>query len=82
MPTILRIRGYRFFFYPQDRAEPPHVHVSKAGAEAKFWLGTLALARNHMFRAHDLQEIARILQQHNESLMEQWHDYFRGNQGR
>jgi len=26
MPTIVRISGYRFFFYVNDH-DPPHIHV-------------------------------------------------------
>lgn len=29
MPVILRIKGYRFWFYQADLDEPPHVHVGK-----------------------------------------------------
>ena len=39
MPVILRVAGYKFFFYQADVAnEPLHVHVTKEGNEAKFWL--------------------------------------------
>ena len=27
MPTVLRIDGYRFFFYSSDRPEPVHIHI-------------------------------------------------------
>jgi len=36
MPVILRIKGYKFWFYEADLAEPPHVHVGKDGKEANF----------------------------------------------
>jgi hypothetical protein len=29
MPVVLRIRGYRFWFYAVDLDEPPHIHVGK-----------------------------------------------------
>ena len=36
MPVVLRVHGYKFFFYEADLAnEPPHVHVTKEGIEAK-----------------------------------------------
>ena len=36
-PTVLRIRGFRFYFF--SREEPRmHVHVYHANGEAKFWL--------------------------------------------
>jgi len=27
MPTILRIGPYRFYFYSNEKGEPPHIHV-------------------------------------------------------
>ena len=35
MPTLLRVEGFRFFFYSNERQEPPHVHVEKGDGEAK-----------------------------------------------
>jgi hypothetical protein len=29
MPTLLRVEGFRFFFYSGERQEPPHDHVEK-----------------------------------------------------
>jgi len=36
-PTILRVRGYRFYFFSRAEARP-HVHVQHTTGEAKFWL--------------------------------------------
>ena len=36
MPTILLVRGWRFFFYSNERGEPMHVHARKAETECKF----------------------------------------------
>ena len=38
MPTILYIRGWRLFFYSNERNEPPHIHARKGDAECKYWL--------------------------------------------
>jgi hypothetical protein len=38
MPTILRMNGFRFFFYSNENDEPAHVHVEKGDAEGKIWL--------------------------------------------
>ena len=43
MPTVLRVRSYRFFFVSLDRSEPPHVHVRRENMVAKFWLEPVAL---------------------------------------
>ena len=61
MPALLRIRGYRFFFYSLEGREPPHIHVAHAGRYAKFWLEPVALADNRGFRGHELTEIRQIV---------------------
>ena len=38
MPTILRVDGFRFYFYSHEPNEPPHVHIDKDAATAKVWL--------------------------------------------
>jgi hypothetical protein len=52
--------------------EPVHVHVGKAGNEAKFWLDPIALAKNSRFRDHELREIARILTDHQAEILQSW----------
>jgi hypothetical protein len=61
MPVVLRVRGYRFWFYEADLDEPPHVHVGKDGHEAKFWLHPIDVARKGHYRAHEIREITEIL---------------------
>jgi hypothetical protein len=46
MPTVLRHKGYRFFFYSNEGDEPAHVHVRKGDSEAKVWLHDLSVAVN------------------------------------
>ena len=74
MPVILRIKGYRFWFYSADLREPPHVHVGKAGNEAKYWLVPVKLARARGFRPPELSEIESILNAHQNDLLEAWQD--------
>jgi hypothetical protein len=76
MPTVLRIKGYRVGFFSADGDEPAHVHVSKAGNAAKFWLEPVQLATNAGFGRHDLHEIYDVLAEHQQLLMEKWHEYF------
>ena len=40
MPTILYIRGWRLFFYANERSEPPHIHARKGDVECKYWLSS------------------------------------------
>jgi uncharacterized protein DUF4160 len=72
MPVILRVKGYRFWFYEADLDEPPHVHIGKEGKEAKFWLDPIRLARSRRFREEELSEIERILDEHRNEVLEAW----------
>lgn len=38
MPTVLRIKGYRFYFFSNEGFEPKHIHIEKADAIRKIWL--------------------------------------------
>jgi hypothetical protein len=73
MPVVLRIRGYRFWFYEADLDEPPHVHVGKQSGEAKYWLSPIALSKSRGFREHELTEIQRILAEYRDGILEAWH---------
>jgi hypothetical protein len=76
MPTILRIGPYRIFFVSLDFPEPPHVHVQREKMAAKFWLDPLSLERSGGFRPHELTDIAKILEEHRDFLLERWNEYF------
>ncbi len=72
MPVVLRVRGYKFWFYEADLAEPIHVHVGKEGKEAKFWIEPIAIARAGRFRDHELKEIERIVREFHEDILAAW----------
>ena len=77
MPTILREKGYQFFFVSSDSGEPIHIHVTKQAHLCKVWLGTMKVAYNHGFRPHELREITRIVAAHQTMIHEKWTEYFR-----
>ena len=60
MPTVLRTKGYRFFFYINDH-DPPHIHVEKDRSTAKFLLENAELVRSKRLNAGELNEIRRII---------------------
>ena len=76
MPTILRIKGYRFGFFSADIGEPPHVHVSRDANQAKFWIEPVELAKNAGFTRHDLNEVFDLVRENQEELLRRWHEYF------
>ena len=76
MPTVLRSGPYRLYFYSHDGGEPPHIHVDRERFSAKFWLEPVELARNLGFGAVELRRIERLVVEHEDSLLDSWHDYF------
>jgi hypothetical protein len=76
MPTILRVGRYDFKFFSNERGEPPHIHVKTGDEQAKFWLDPIELASNYGFKGSELRKIERIIQQHQEELIEVWYEYF------
>lgn len=75
VPTILRVNGYRFFFYAYDCIEPRHIHMKKENAECKFWLDPVSLEFNHGMTAKQLREVERIIIDNLDTLRREW-DFF------
>jgi hypothetical protein len=57
-----------------DRNEPPHTHVQRDDAEAKFWLSSVRLAWNHGFSGAELRQVERTTEDETR-LIEIWNDY-------
>jgi hypothetical protein len=79
LPTIFRYRGYRFFFYSNegDPREPIHVHVEKAGAEAKFWLHPgVRVAYNDGYDARTLRELLDVIAANRSKVEKAWYEHF------
>jgi hypothetical protein len=64
VPAVLSVRSFRFFFVSSDRGEPPHVHVRREDKVAKFWLDPVALERAGRFSRVELNEIAKLIEEH------------------
>ena len=76
MPTVLRVGGLRFFFFSNERGEPPHIHVQQGENYAKFWLTPVALAQSVGYSARELRAIERIIVEQTETLERAWRDFF------
>lgn len=77
-PTILREKGYRFFFF--SREEPRmHVHVMCESGEAKFWLEPeIELAKNFKLNRQQLHEIEALIEAHFHEFIDAWKQHFGG----
>ena len=76
MPTVLRLQGFRFFFYSLDRGEPPHIHVARDDCAAKFWLEPVRLVRSDGFRDRQLAGLRLLVIEHRGLFLEAWHEHF------
>jgi hypothetical protein len=76
MPTVLRWGPYRLYFYSHEPSEAPHVHIDRDDQSCKFWLKPVALARNLGFGAKELRDLEKLVMDHQQRLLEAWHEYF------
>jgi hypothetical protein len=79
MPTVFRLRGFRFFFYSNEGSprEKVHIHVEKGDAEAKFWLEPeVRLAYNEGYEARTLRELLEIVVTNRERIERAWDEFF------
>jgi len=76
MPTIEDIGPYKFFFYSAEGAEPPHVHVRRDRATAKFWLNPVYVAQSRRFSDHELLIIQKLIEENYDRFLEVWNEHF------
>lgn len=76
MPTVLRIKGFRFFFFSLENNEPPHIHVEHGSKVAKLWLDPINLASSTGFRSHELTKLRALVVEHRNVFLEKWYEHF------
>ncbi len=75
-PTVLRVRGYRFYFFSREENRA-HVHVQHATGEAKFWLEpTLEVAQNFGLSPQRLATALRLAREHRNEIRSAWNAHF------
>ncbi|MBN2965588.1 DUF4160 domain-containing protein [Sulfurospirillum sp. T05] len=75
MPTVLRIDGFRFFFF-SDEHEPVHIHVEKGDGYMRVELETLNVTAKQKFTKNDEKKIISIIKKHQEELIGAWNAHF------
>lgn len=75
VPTVLRVAGFRFHFYSNEGEEPPHIHITSADGECKFWLEPIALAANRGLSAATVRRIERLVHEHQTLLREKYREF-------
>jgi hypothetical protein len=65
----------RYYFWSNEGNEPPHIHVRKGDAFAKYWLGPpLWLDHSVGFRRKHLRLIEEAIEAHRELILEKWNE--------
>ena len=82
MPTILLIRGWRLFFYSNEREEPPHIHARKGDAECKYWLHPaifdISEAHAYNMSPSDRRAVRQIIFEHFEYIVSEYEKFHAG----
>ncbi len=75
-PTVLRVRGFRFYFF--SREEPrAHVHVQHADGEAKFWIDpAVELFANYGLKPAQLADARQLIEEHVDDIRDAWNRHF------
>ncbi len=77
MPVVFRDGPYRFFFWSNERNEPPHIHVESGDGYAKFWVGPdVRLAESHGYDAHEVRILQDKVAQNAGLIEERWYEHF------
>lgn len=77
-PTILRVRGFRLYFFSREETRP-HVHVHHSDGEAKFWIEpAVELALNYGLKAKRLNEASKLVEEHLDEIRRAWRKHFPG----
>lgn len=76
MPELMRVEGFRFFFWSNESREPPHVHVARGDGYAKFWLSPVTLAASSDFKPAEMRRIRELVAAHEGLFLERWHEFF------
>ena len=76
VPTVLRLRGIRFFFFSNEPNEPIHIHVESHDKYAKFWLEPLQVAKSVGYNAKELSEIRNLTMENIDIIKRKWDEHF------
>ena len=76
MPTVLKLLGFRFFFYSNEGTEPAHVHVEKGDSYGKVWLNPIMVSDLSQFKAKVRRKILEIIAEHQDNFNQRWNEHF------
>jgi len=76
VPTVLKIKDYRFFFFSREEARM-HIHVICPDGEAKLWLEpTVGIATSYKLSNVRLKEIETMTNENFDLFKKAWEAHF------
>ena len=76
MPTVLRIDGYRFFFF-SDEHTPEHIHIEKGDSYARIEIESLKVTDSYNLNSKDLKKLVSLVTKNKDKLKGTWNEYFK-----
>lgn len=76
MPTVLRIDGYRFFFF-SDEHTPEHIHIEKGDSYARIEIESLKVTDTYNLNSKELKKLVSLVTKNKEKLKGTWDEYFK-----
>jgi hypothetical protein len=76
MPTVLRVEGFRFFFF-SDEHLPKHIHIEKGSSYARVELDSLKITDSYNLNSKELKKLLKIVQNNRSKLKRSWNEYFK-----
>ena len=76
MPTILRMNGFRFFFFSDEHA-PSHIHIEKGDGYARIELESIKITDSYNLNPKELKKVTALVKENNEKLRKAWDEYFK-----
>jgi hypothetical protein len=75
LPTILKIDGFRFFFFSNEHS-PEHIHIEKGDTYARIELESLKVTDSYNLDSKDLKKLVALVKKNKEKLQGDWNEYF------
>ena len=76
MPTVLRIDGYRFFFF-SDEHTPEHIHIEKGDSYARIEIESLKVTDSYNLNSKELKKLVSLVTKNKDKLKGTWDEYFK-----
>ena len=75
MPTVLQVKGFRFFFFQSEAVSAPHIHIESGDKYAGFRLRPVELEKSIGYDAKEISEVKEIIAGNLGLIMGKWNEH-------